>query len=257
MQKPDIAPGSEYAIRERRVVGGPFQRVKILEHIRHNKWKAKWLDPNPGLIDYVESAQVIVAWGEQRAYLKDEENAAALSERNRREGYEPRSPVTEAVEQVIDEMHDDIVCTHGDIRASREALTRILTRIHEPGRADPIGSYVDRKGKVHWPFKAGLELAQRFCAAEPSTVLVAIEATEREWATKASRPGDEYIIPLLNQYRANWAIIRQWTGHDPAVAEREAYIERLQRLVWDAIYALQKAGLDSEAARLRHILERR
>lgn len=82
------------------------------------------------------------------------------------------------------------------------------------------------------------------------------EATERNWATSASRPGEEYIIPLLNEYRASWAIIRQWTGYDPAVAEREAYIERLQRLVWDAIYALQKAGLDSEAARLRKVLDR-
>lgn len=93
---------------------------------------------------------------------------------------------------------------------------------------------------------------------QPATVLVGIEATEREWSTKASRPGEEYIIPLLNQYRASWAIIRQWTGHDPAIAAREAYIERLQKLVWDAIYALQKAGLDDgEAARLRRVLERR
>jgi hypothetical protein len=67
---------------------------------------------------------------------------------------------------------------------------------------------------------------------------------------------EEYMIPLLNQYRASWALIRQWTGHDPAVAEREAYIESLQRLVWDAIYALQKAG-DSDAARLRRVLEKR
>jgi hypothetical protein len=88
-------------------------------------------------------------------------------------------------------------------------------------------------------------------------VLVDIEATEREWSSKASRPGEEYIVPLLNQYRASWAIIRQWTGHDPAIAEREAYIERLQRLVWDAVYALQKAGLDNEAAKLRRLLERR
>ena len=109
---------------------------------------------------------------------------------------------------------------------------------------------------TRWPFSAALDLAQKFCAAEPSTVLVDVEATEREGATQASRPGEEYIIPLLNQYRASWAIIRQWTGHDPAVAQREAYIERLQRLVRDAIYALQKAGLDSEAARLRRVLDK-
>ncbi len=73
---------------------------------------------------------------------------------------------------------------------------------------------------------------------------------------EASRPGKEYLISLLNESRASWAIIRQWTGHDPAIAEREAQIQRLERLVWDAVYALQKAGLDSEAARLRRSLEK-
>ena len=83
-----------------------------------------------------------------------------------------------------------------------------------------------------------------------------IEATERQWSMESARPGGEYLIALLNQYRASWAIIRQWTGLDPAIAEREAQIQRLERLVWDAVYALQKAGLDSEAARLRRSLEK-
>jgi hypothetical protein len=60
----------------------------------------------------------------------------------------------------------------------------------------------------------------------------------------------------LNEFRASWALIRQWTGLDPAIAEREASIQKLQRLVWDAIYALQKANLDSEATRLRRALEK-
>ena len=44
--------------------------------------------------------------------------------------------------------------------------------------------------------------------------------------------------------------------HDPAIAQREAEIQKLERLVWDAIYALQKAGLDAESARLRRAIER-
>ncbi len=62
------------------------------------------------------------------------------------------------------------------------------------------------------------------------------------------------MIELLNGYRAAWALIRQWAGYDAAVAAREERIKRLERLVWDAVYALQKAGLDSEAARLRRSL---
>jgi hypothetical protein len=86
-------------------------------------------------------------------------------------------------------------------------------------------------------------------------VLAGIEATEREWTSKAVR-GEDYLVKLLNEYWASWALIRQWTGHDPAVALREAEIQRLERLVWDAIYALQKAGLDRKAARLRRAIER-
>jgi hypothetical protein len=85
---------------------------------------------------------------------------------------------------------------------------------------------------------------------------VGVETTEREWARQAARPGADYIVPLLNDYRASWALLRQWAGHDAAVAQREAEIQRLERLVWDAVYALQKAGLDSEAARLRRAIEK-
>lgn len=65
----------------------------------------------------------------------------------------------------------------------------------------------------------------------------------------------------LSRRAAEWvpiivALIRQWTGYDPAVAQRDAEIQRLERLVWDAIYAHQKAGLDKEAGRLRRAIER-
>jgi hypothetical protein len=106
------------------------------------------------------------------------------------------------------------------------------------------------------PFDEAFELGRRFCAAEPSTVLVDAETTERGWSKKA-RDGEEYIVPLLNEYRASWALIRQWAGYEAAVAQREAEIQRLERLVWDAVCALQEAGLDSEAARLRHAVQKR
>lgn len=44
---------------------------------------------------------------------------------------------------------------------------------------------------------------------------------------------------------------------NPHVPPREAEIQLLERLVWDAIYALQKAGLDSESSRLRRAIERK
>src|SRR6185436_15685214 len=106
------------------------------------------------------------------------------------------------------------------------------------------------------PFDEALDMGRRFCSAEPATVLIGVETTERQWAREAATPGEEHMTSLLTQYRASWALIRQWAGHDAAVAQREAEIQRLERLVWDAIYVLQKAGLDSEAARLRRAVGR-
>ena len=105
---------------------------------------------------------------------------------------------------------------------------------------------------------------RRFREPHEDTVLcdprrsdVAVEAAERQASQDASQRGnDHFFVGLLNEYRASAALIRQWTGHDPAIAQREARIEMLERLVWDAIYALQKAGLDSEAHRLRRAIEK-
>ncbi len=258
MLKAEIRPGVEYAIREKRVPGAPFEHVRIIEHIRGNKWKAKWIEPNPGLIHYVESGQLIVPWKERRAFLREEENEERLQDQNRRCGYDENSPVANAVYQIFDSVGDDVSFYRGVLRCSPEALDRLKVRVGmAPGANDSPVAYQDRGGKMRLPFDEALEFARKFSAAEPSAVLAGVEGTEREWSQKARRPGEEYIIPLLNQYRASWALIRQWTGHDPAIAQREAEIEKLERLVWDAIYALQKAGLDSESARLRRALERR
>lgn len=47
MLKAEIKPGKEYAFREKRGPDMPLQRVKTIEHIRGNKWKAEWIEPNP------------------------------------------------------------------------------------------------------------------------------------------------------------------------------------------------------------------
>ncbi len=126
--------------------------------------------------------------------------------------------------------------------APTEALGRLKARANDQSETEPLGGYTDRTGRVHWPFIPALELARKFCAAEPATVLKGIETTERQWSMESSRPGKEYLISLLNEYRASWAIIRQWTGLDPAIAEREAQIQRLERLVWDAVYVYKRRG---------------
>jgi hypothetical protein len=256
MLKSEINPRTDYALREKSTPDAPPQRIRIIEHIRGNKWKAEWLDPNPGLIDYVESGHLMCRWKDHKAFLREEAEANRLRTHNREIGYEPESPLTNAVYQVFECVGDDVDFDKGILSVTAEALERVKQRAGMPSMPNSPFAYTSRSGKMHFPFDYALELARKFCSSEPSTVLVGVETTEREWARQATRPGEEYIVPLLNDCRASWALLRQWAGHDAAVAQREAEIQRLERLVWDAVYALQKAGLDSDAARLRRAIEK-
>src|SRR5271155_2023335 len=257
MLKSEIKLGKDYAYREKRILFVPFQRVKIIEFIRKSKWKAKWVNTNPGLIDYVDSNQLIVAWAEQRAYLKEEENEQKICAYNIKAGYKSKSPITSALEDVFSSVGEDIQFTNGCLVGQPDAINRLRARAGVKLKNESYYSYVARNGNLHIPFDEAFDLGKNFAALEPSTVLVSIESTEREWAQTASRPGGDYLISLLNEYRAAWAIVRQWTGHDAAIAQREADIQKLERLVWDAIYALQGAKLDDVAARLRRVIDRR
>jgi hypothetical protein len=255
MLKAHIKPGTEYAFREQRSSRTPFHRVRVVQHTRGTKWRAEWIEPSPGLIDYVESGQLVVPWKEHKAFLKEEASADALREHNESTGYEENSPIANALYQVFESVGDDVSFYRGILSGSPEAVDRAKTRAAmDPTKRSPL-AYINRQGKLHLPFDEAFELARMFCGAEPAPVLAKVETTERDWAQQARRPGEQYMVPLLNDYRASWALIRQWAGHDAAVAQRETEIQRLERLVWDAVYALQKAGLDKEAAKLRRAIE--
>jgi hypothetical protein len=79
-------------------------------------------------------------------------------------------------------------------------------------------------------------------------VLARGEAVEREWRRTRGRLGKQCILSHLAEARAAWALVRQRTGHDPALAKREKTIQMLEGLVWDPIYALRKARFDKGAA---------
>jgi hypothetical protein len=257
MLKSQIKKGSEYAFRDKPKPGLPFHRVRILEHVRGNKWKVEWVEPNPGLVHYVESSQLITPWKECRLYLKEEEARERLRNYNRRLGYDDSSPIGKALYNVFESIGDELSFYRGVLSGSEQAFERVRTRAHAVPGSQSTVAYKDRQGALHVPFDEALELARKFSAAEPESVLAKVEATEREWAEEARRPGEEYLVGLLNEFRAAWALVRQWAGLDAAISQRENQIKKLERLVWDAIYALQKAGLDSESARLRRALERK
>lgn len=256
MLKSEIQVGVEYAMREKRTPDAPLQRIRILQHIRGSKWKVEWVEPNPGLVHYVDSGQLLVPWKERRAFLKEETDEQRLRQHNQSTGHDEDTPVRRAIEQVFESAGDDVSFYRGVLTGAPAAIARLRERAGLPADPPSPWSYRDRHGQLHLPADEALAIARAFCAREPSAVLISVESTERKWTHDAQR-GEDYLLSLLNEYRASWALIRQWTGHDPAVAQREAEIQKLERLVWDAIYALQKAGLDSEGARLRRAIERR
>ncbi|OGA01029.1 MAG: hypothetical protein A3I00_06470 [Betaproteobacteria bacterium RIFCSPLOWO2_02_FULL_64_12] len=257
MWKADIKPGAEYALREARSPGAPLQHVRILQHVRGKKWKAEWIDPNPGLVEYVESQNLIARWKDRHSVLRDEERSQRLRQHNDALGYSEESPIARALSVVFDAAGEKGLSFYrGILSGPPDALDRVKVRAGiDRAKHSPL-AHVDRDGTSHAPFDEALDLAKAFCAKEPAAVLVRVEATEEDWSRKAAAPGGDYIVGLLNEYRAAWALIRQWAGHDAAIAQREARIQRLERLVWDAIYALQKAGQDDEARRLRRAVER-
>lgn len=258
MQKSKIEVGKEYALREPRGSDRNFQHVRIIEHVRGSKWQVEWIDPNPGLKDYVESSAIIVLWKDVKAFLREEEQKRQLLEDNDREGYEQESPYDKLLYEVFENTGETgLHYYRGVLSGKKDALERVMTRAGLKTNENFLYSYTARNGEIQIPYAGALKIAKAFCMKEPNTVLTHVDATEREWGQEVSRPGKEYSVQLLNQYRASWAIIRQWAGHDAAVTQREVYIKRLECLVWDAIYALQKAGADGEAARLRRAISGR
>src|SRR5262245_1693365 len=113
MWRSQIKPGVEYALRERRRRGAPFQRIKIIEHIRGSKWKAEWIHPNPGLIHYVDSGNIVVPWKEHKAVLKEEENEDRIWEHNSRQGFSRDSPVARALQQIFESAGDEMAFSDG------------------------------------------------------------------------------------------------------------------------------------------------
>jgi hypothetical protein len=257
MLRSEIQVGQEYVLREGKSPDAPLQRIKIIQHVRGKKWKAEWIDPNPGLVEYVETRNLVVLWKERKAFFQDEEKARELRTDNERHGYNENSPLANVLYEVFESVGESHLSFYrGILSGSPEALERVRNRAGFDRRKISPLTYIDRHGTVYIPYSEALELAKAFCVLEPNTVLLNIESTEREWVQKASQPGEKYILPLLNEYRASWAIIRQWAGYDAAIAQKEAQIQRLERLVLDAIYALQKAGLDDAASRLRRALQK-
>lgn len=113
MQKASTVVGEEYAFRESRKQGAQLQRVRILQHVRGKKWKAEWMEPNPGLVDYVDAQHLVALWSEGAALLSDEQSSRRIREDNERNGYDDDAPVAMALYSVFDNTGDKVVFYRG------------------------------------------------------------------------------------------------------------------------------------------------
>jgi len=213
--KADITPGLEYAFREKaRPRVSPFSACASLNTSEENKWRAEWIDPNPGLVHYVESSQLIVAWeGAQGIFERRGKTRHVLWSINARSGYQCDSALDNALSEVFESVGDGVSFYRGTLRGKLEAFERVRVRAGlTPEHNSPI-AYFDRAKTLHVPLEEALELAQKFCAAEPATV----SGQNRSGRTGMGGRGPGVQAKntsslCLNKYRAAWALVRQWGG---------------------------------------------
>jgi len=102
----ELIAGAEYGFREKRNPGSPLTRIKLIQHVRGARWKAKWIDTHPGLVDYVTTKQILVPWKDHKRFLEEERDQARLREHNVEAGYKAASPVADALQQIFETVGD-------------------------------------------------------------------------------------------------------------------------------------------------------
>lgn len=261
MLRDELRCGDKYAFRERPLhEDGPLQCIQLVKHIRGRKWQVRWIDTHPGLVDYIDSAQILVPWVDRKAYLQERHDRETLRRHNSGVGFERDSAVADAVHTVFENIGDGghFDCKDGSMSGSIDTIERLRLRAKltegELSATTPY-SFIERSGRLRLPYECALNFARAFSRQEPAGILAAIEASEREYSLSSTNPENAYQIRLLNTWRASWALVRQWCGHDAAIAAREQRISYLEKLLWDAVYVLQKSGQDLVAAKLRKRLE--
>lgn len=252
VDKRSIVPGGHYALRERGRQG--LQHVRVLGLVRSGRWRAEWVDPNPGLVDFVRSRDLLVGWDGVEDLLRDERSAELLTHAVSISDYPGvDDPVDGAVNAVLESTGEPSIHLYkGLLDFDADALSRVATRAGVPLPSHPAG-YEDRHGRHHLPWGCALDLAVAFARAEPSTALGPVDAQEREWSRSRSL-GEPNVSALLVKYRAVWAIVRQWAGDDAAVARRDRRIADLEDLLTSVMWELRRPNV--HAVRIANRIER-
>lgn len=256
MELREIKIGVEYAIREPPRPGVPLQRVRVIEAVRSGKWRVEWIDPNPGLVDFVKSKNVIVEWSEQEAFLRDENAISQPVTQSAGDLHGLGHPVAQAVNLVLQSTGERL-CTgeHGSSPPEAETLDRLakhsnLNAEHLPSR------FEDRWGRWMFSFHDAAALAKAFAASEPHAVGLRVDVEERRYEEGARGLGNSHLLDLVEEYRASWALVRDWAGHDCQTADHHRRSDHYRRVAEEAIAEVRGLGGHDRAQRLERRLQR-
>jgi hypothetical protein len=248
VEQRDIHVGKHYGFRDRPGDEG-LQQVKVLEKVRA-KWRVEWVDPNPGLVDYVKSSNLVVAWQDRTPFLRDEKRLRELRAACALMWPGHDHPISDAVNEVLRATGEDLwVDNYGVFSGAPDVLERVGARARFTLPDEPL-AFTDRRGDRHHTFDIALAIARAFASVEPRSVLDQIDLDERRYETELREPGGAHLLHLVQRWRATWALCRQWAGFDEAIAQRDAEIQRLRRIIDDLRWELRHAGQDDLAAKL-------
>jgi hypothetical protein len=252
MEGHQLVVGRTYAFREKRTSSSPMLKVKLIDKLgRKDKIKIRFEDgPHPGLEDYVSTRQLVTAWADRKAVLRDEEREERLAEHEKGHGDKALRDAIDAVLAATGEPGS------GDNEAE---LQRILDRAGvetAPADLHPL-AFTDRHGTAYLPLEALAAVAKAFAAAEPETVVGYLDDEEEELRLSGSQPGDRWYHHYRRELSPGYALARQWAGLEQESEMLRKEISRLRGLISTAAYDLKSAGLERKASRLLRALEGR
>jgi hypothetical protein len=256
MNSNELKVGEYYAYRERREA--EVVKVKLVENIdRPRKVKVRFESgPYPGLVDYVETRQLLSRWSEREPVLRDE----ALTQRLKEYVAAHRNPAGEiAVETVLEATGEPGASVdNGRVHLSAEAFERIVMRAglrdRKPTDLSPR-AFIDRKSYVHLAWDDAEELVRAFAASEPDTVTMFIDQEEAELRARGFQRGRGTYHDVLRMYQPGWALARQWAGGRREVASLRLQLEALTSLLTQAAKELEERGAEDLAVRCRKAIE--
>jgi hypothetical protein len=258
-----ITPVAQYGYRTSRQLGDSLVCVEVIAKAKPGTWKVKFIGgQNPGLVDYVRSAGLVVSWSESEAFLNDERRLKTVIETSDSQ-WNRDTTVSGAINMVLDSSGDwdSSLSDYGSDSAGTayvdlDAARRIARRARmdpDPLKLDPVG-FVDRKGGLYLTYNASLILAQAFARAEPTTVLMYIDAYEQDFMR---RHGDSaYMVKEHIKDKAAHLLAREWTETPEASLRMNHELDELRRSADTSIEKLHQRfkALDQQKTQEIHRL---